>query len=249
MRRVYELVYSEQGSNGKFALFFGKKGSRKRISEWKYDKIWKTFSGIYAIVNNKFYVLIDKNTGFELTPDDEYTFIGDSYFGIRTCKNVNKKSAIMIKNEVVSPWYDTIRFEPGFNVVSSNGLYFLTTGNGCTRISDFYKRIGKFKKVAAFIGSFAEVVGLNGKVGTVNSNGTVGIPCEYKALYNFGTVFKVYHYLSDKGKSYYGIIAINGEFVTREIFDSFEIIGDKLKLTTADGKIVVYNDLGQRVKQ
>ena len=248
MRKVYEGLYSEQGTDGKYALFSVKGKSKERISDWKYDKVWKTTGGIYGVVNNQFYVLIDGKTGSELTPDNEFTFIGDSYFGARLCKNADKKCGIMVNNKVVSPWVDSIRIEKGFCVVGLNGLYYMTTGNCCKKIAGPFKKIGEFSKGSEFIASFADVVGINGKVGTVDSNGGIGIPCEYEYLYSFGEFFKIYHYRSGSGKDWYGLIAVNGELVTKESYDSFKIAYGNVELVSPDGEVVIYNTLGHKVK-
>ena len=251
MRKVYENLYSEQGKNGKYALFLGTVGNKKekkRISEWKYDRVWKNDVSIFAIVDNNFYVLIDKKTGKELTPDNEYTFISNPHFGIRSCKNIYKKSAILINNKVVSPWYDNIRFEPVCNVVTINGVEFMTTGDGCTRIAGPFAKIGKFSKPNEYMGYYAKAIGINGKIGTIDGAGNTCIPCMNDALYSLGTVFKISQTRSEKGNNWYGLYAINGELITKEYFIDFKLWHGKVEFISVDGESVFYNTLGERIK-
>lgn len=248
MRKVYENVYSEQGKNGKYAVFIGKEKTKKRVSDYKYDRVWKSNTSIFALVNQIFCVIIDCKTGKELTPDDEYTFISNPHLGIRICKNIYKKKAIMINNEIVSPWYDDVRFEAICNIVTTNGMQFMTSGDGCTRIAGPFAKIGKFSKPNEYMGYYANVIGVNGQMGTIDEQGNTCIPCTNDALYSFGPVFKISKTHSDNGTDWYALYAINGELITKEYFVDFKLWHGKVEFISVDGESIFYNTLGQRIK-
>lgn len=249
MCKVYENLYSEQGENGKYAIFLGNGKVKKRVSEWKYDKIWRNKASVYAIVNKIFYVLIDVETGKEITSDNEYTFISNPHFGLRVCKNIYRKSAVMINNEIVSPWYDNIRLEAVCSVVTINGLDFMTTGNTCTRIAGPFTKIDRFSKPNEHMVHYANVIGINGKIGTIDEAGNICIPCTNDELYSWGSVFKISRTRSEDGTDWYGLYAINGELVTKEYFVDFKLWHGKVEFISVDGESIFYNTLGERIKK
>lgn len=250
MRHLFDSFYYERAKTGKYAIYekstYDSKVAKPR-TEAKYTKIWLSDGAIFASTGN-YTVMLDKNDFTELIPDNEYVFISDLHNARRTCINKYKKYAVMINNVPVSPWYDNIRIDGLVNVVTMGENKFLTDAKGITKISEDYKRIGSFENVLALERAFAHVETHNGLVGIIDDLGYEEVPCEYVSLHKLRKEIRVFHKILPNGDHRYGIIAVNGEELTRDEYDEIKYEYGRVFLKSLDGEWHEYNTLGVRRK-
>lgn len=176
---------------------------------------------------------------------EKYNFVGDCYYGRRVVgiRTDRMRYAIAVAGEVISPWFDRITIMASFNICTEDGKKFLTSANGKEIISDDYEEIGRFKKVAALDKYYAKVKGFDGSLGTLCSNGMIGIECSQEVLISFGAVYAICGKKID-GQMRYAVFAVNGEKVTDYEYISYEKSEGKVCLKTEDGKCVSCDTLG-----
>lgn len=175
---------------------------------------------------------------------EKYAFVGDYVYGRRMvgiCTN-KMQYGVEINGEVVSPWFDFLLLMPNFNVCKKAGKSFLTSANGKEKISQDYAEIEKFVKVHGLGRYYAKVKGVDGFLGTISSEGKIGIECSQEELIRFGTAFAVCGKRIN-GQLKYGIRAVNGEKKTAYEYDEYKISGWKVYLKSENG-IIVYDSVG-----
>ncbi len=179
------------------------------------------------------------------THNKKYSFVGDICYGRRIVGIYSDKMhyAIAVKEEAVSPWFDKITIMPSFNICQKDGKYFLTSANGISVISEEYKELGRFEKIGMLEKYYAKAKNLEGKYGTICSDGKIGIEFSQNELKRFGTVFAVCGKKFDN-QIRYAIYAVNGERIADYEYVKYKILDKRALLQTADGKMVICNSLG-----
>ncbi len=178
-----------------------------------------------------------------------YSLRSDFYYGRKKVTvNADKTYyAIEINGKIISPLFEKLTIMPSFNHCVNDGLHFLTSPDGNEIISENYKKIGKFYTIQSLGKYYAKAESLNGKLGTISSNGNVCIKCENDVLERFGDVYAICGKMVD-GEMRYGIFTVNGEKVVDYNFVKYEIIQGRVVMITEEGKKWCYNKLGIRLK-
>ena len=180
----------------------------------------------------------------------QYCFRSNPYYG-RTKVGINRDDktyyAIEAGGEIISPWFDELTLWPSFNVCKLKGVYFLTSASGKEIISDMYRKMWKFQAINGLGRYFAKVEGLNKKLGTLDSNGKVGIKCDQDVLERVGSAHAVCGKMFEDGMRY-GMFAVNGEKTADYMFVKYAIVKGKVVFIKEDGEKYYYSKSGARLK-
>lgn len=178
-----------------------------------------------------------------------YSLRSDLYYGRRKVTVNSDKTyyAIEINGKIISPLFEKLTLMPSFNHCVNDGLHFLTSPDGNEIISENYKKIGNFYAIQSLGKYYAKAESLDGKLGTISSNGNVCIKFENDVLERFGSAYAICGKMVD-GEMRYGIFALNGEKVVDYNFVEYEITQEKAVMIKEDGEKWFYSKLGTRIR-